>query len=162
VAPDGKKHKIEVLGDGQQVVVEGIHPDTEQPYAWLWGQSPLTVTREELPAIDEAEALKIADEAVAVLTGLGWTLAGGTTTTSVHGADNIVLLPVTERIEKMQYQGEFGINDTLLAYTGEQLRSGIPCDDVIKEGLGLSEVAGEDRRSAATARMGLECAESAD
>src|SRR5262245_47003032 len=37
VSPDGKKHKIEVLGDGQQVVVAGTHPDTGKQYAWRWG-----------------------------------------------------------------------------------------------------------------------------
>ena len=29
LAPDGTKHKIEVLADGQQVVVAGAHPDTK-------------------------------------------------------------------------------------------------------------------------------------
>jgi hypothetical protein len=33
----------------------------------------------------------------------------------------------------MQYGGEFPINDTLLAYSGEQLRNGVPSDDVIKD-----------------------------
>ena len=31
-APNGMAHKIEILGDGQQVVVAGIHPDTTRPY----------------------------------------------------------------------------------------------------------------------------------
>ena len=28
----GEPEKLEFLGDGQQVVVAGIHPDTRQPY----------------------------------------------------------------------------------------------------------------------------------
>jgi hypothetical protein len=31
-APNGGEHKIEILGDGQQVVAFGIHPDTHQLY----------------------------------------------------------------------------------------------------------------------------------
>ena len=55
VAPDGSKHKIEILGDGQQVVVDGIHPDTKQPYRWHGGW-PGAVAWAELPEITEKEA----------------------------------------------------------------------------------------------------------
>jgi hypothetical protein len=33
-APNGKQEKLEVLGNGQQIVAFGIHPDTGQPYRW--------------------------------------------------------------------------------------------------------------------------------
>ena len=33
-APNGTLHKIEVLGDGQQFICFGIHPDTQEPYTW--------------------------------------------------------------------------------------------------------------------------------
>ena len=33
-APNGKQEKLEVLGNGQQIVAFGIHPDTGQPYTW--------------------------------------------------------------------------------------------------------------------------------
>src|SRR5258706_9419913 len=33
-SPSGKKNKVEVLCDGQQIVVFGTHPDTGKPYAW--------------------------------------------------------------------------------------------------------------------------------
>ena len=64
-APDGSKHKIEVLCDGQQLVVAGIHPDTRRPYAWVGGRSPETTPRAELPETDEADArefLRLATE----------------------------------------------------------------------------------------------------
>jgi Bifunctional DNA primase/polymerase, N-terminal len=32
LAPDGSKHKIEILGEGQQWVALGDHPDTKAPY----------------------------------------------------------------------------------------------------------------------------------
>ena len=31
-----KQHLIEVLGEGQQYVVSGIHPRTQKPYKWHW------------------------------------------------------------------------------------------------------------------------------
>ena len=55
VAPSGSTHKIEILGDGQQLVVAGIHPDTRKPYSWHGGE-PWTVQWSELPEITEAEA----------------------------------------------------------------------------------------------------------
>lgn len=57
---DGRKHLVEVLGDGQQYVVAGIHPGTKQPYTW---RSPL-VEAPDLYEID-AEAAKGFLEAVA-------------------------------------------------------------------------------------------------
>src|SRR5215470_12078400 len=33
-SPDGVVHNVEVLGDGQQFVAEGIHEDTQLPYHW--------------------------------------------------------------------------------------------------------------------------------
>jgi hypothetical protein len=37
-APNSVAGKIEVLCDGQQVVVAGIHPETRQPYRWFGGE----------------------------------------------------------------------------------------------------------------------------
>src|SRR5262245_2064996 len=36
-APNGEQQKIEILGDGQQYVVDGTHPETRQPYRWHGG-----------------------------------------------------------------------------------------------------------------------------
>jgi hypothetical protein len=52
LTPTGEAHRIEFLGDGQQVVVSGIHPDTGQPYTWL--DNDLTVTPiDQLPTVGE-------------------------------------------------------------------------------------------------------------
>jgi len=66
VAPDGSKHKIEILGDGQQLVYDGIHPDTKQPYVWHGGD-PSTVKRSELPDVTSDEAEKYLDAVSAKL-----------------------------------------------------------------------------------------------
>jgi hypothetical protein len=59
--------KLEMLGDGQQFVAFGIHPDTRQPYRWDDDLSPLTVERSELPYINEAEARELVQAAVKLL-----------------------------------------------------------------------------------------------
>src|SRR6516162_2757998 len=52
-APNGSAgQKIELLAEGQQVVVHGKHPDTHEPYQWLDG-TPGSVKRDELPLITE-------------------------------------------------------------------------------------------------------------
>ena len=54
--PSDKLPAIEILGDGQQFIVDGIHPDTGKPYWWHADRTLWNVPREELPEIDEAEA----------------------------------------------------------------------------------------------------------
>jgi hypothetical protein len=56
-APDGSEHKIEILGNGQQYVVDGIHPGTGKPYVWFGGELT-TIKRENLPytRFDDAKA----------------------------------------------------------------------------------------------------------
>ena len=44
---------VEILGRGQQVVVHGIHPDTQEPYIWP-NESVLDATPEDLPEVDKA------------------------------------------------------------------------------------------------------------
>ncbi len=53
---------IEVLGQGQQFVAYGIHPDTGQPYHWPVS-TLAELSLEELPAITEAQAREFAREA---------------------------------------------------------------------------------------------------
>src|SRR5262249_5666781 len=63
VAPNTNMEKIEFLADGQQVVVDGIHPDTQQPYNWHGGE-PGIVARDDLPYIREQEAHELVDALV--------------------------------------------------------------------------------------------------
>jgi putative DNA primase/helicase len=65
-APDGSEHKIEFLCDGQQVVVDGIHPDTGKPYSWHGGV-PGDIAHDELPYITGAEAQQLVDDVVKLL-----------------------------------------------------------------------------------------------
>ena len=66
-APNGDdKQQLEFLGDGQQLVARGIHPDTGRPYRWHGGR-PGDVHRDELPEVCEGEAQALFDDAVALL-----------------------------------------------------------------------------------------------
>ena len=67
IAADGSEgQKIEFLADGEQVVVAGIHPDTQQPYRWPRGELG-AVRLGELPYIREAEARALVEDLVAIL-----------------------------------------------------------------------------------------------
>jgi Bifunctional DNA primase/polymerase, N-terminal len=67
IAPNGgSDEKIELLGDGQQVVVDGIHPETKQPYRWFGGE-PWRYRCDELPYICEDEARALINDAATLL-----------------------------------------------------------------------------------------------
>lgn len=52
----GVEHRIECLGTGQQVVLAGIHPDTQEPYFWAHGDPvQQDVAVYELPVLTEAQ-----------------------------------------------------------------------------------------------------------
>jgi hypothetical protein len=61
-----QKHKIEILGDGQQWVACGIHPDTHQPYRWHGGEL-LATKRESLPYVRLEDIERFLSEAVQIL-----------------------------------------------------------------------------------------------
>jgi hypothetical protein len=64
----GKPAQFEFLGDGQQFIVAGVHPDTRQLYRWWPRDRDLsTVPRDALPAIDEASARALVADLVALL-----------------------------------------------------------------------------------------------
>jgi hypothetical protein len=61
-----KHDAIEVLGDGQQIVCLGVHPDTGRPYEWSSG-APTYVQASDLPLVTEADARRILDKIVVML-----------------------------------------------------------------------------------------------
>ena len=54
--------KLEFLCDGQQVVVDGVHPDTGKPYSWFDG-APGQIKHDDLPPIRAEEAQALVDDA---------------------------------------------------------------------------------------------------
>jgi hypothetical protein len=72
-APDGSTHKIEVLGDGQQLAVAGIHPDTKKRFAWKGGRSPVNTPRDAQPLVSEQDIVAALDLCAEQLRAkLGW------------------------------------------------------------------------------------------
>ena len=130
-APDGTSHKIEVLGDGQQLVVGGDHPDTGLPYAWQDSKSPANTPRDQLPLAEDVET--ILDLCAAELKEkLGW----GEHVSSTADAPDFEFderPPLDERIKATAYKGEFGINQAILELPIDRLSDGISVDGVIAE-----------------------------
>jgi hypothetical protein len=66
-ASDGATgQKLEFLCDGQQVVVDGVHPDTGRPYTWFGGE-PGNIKRKDLPVITEFQARELSEHIANVL-----------------------------------------------------------------------------------------------
>jgi hypothetical protein len=64
IAPDGSEgQKIEFLADGEQVVVAGEHPETQQPYRWSNGGLE-QLEYKHLHEINADEARELVDEMV--------------------------------------------------------------------------------------------------
>ena len=82
-APNGTLHKIEILGDGQQFICFGIHPDTGEPFTWHGG-TPLDTPREELAEVTEEDMqayLELVSERLAEECGFKRVFTNG------HGAE---------------------------------------------------------------------------
>jgi putative DNA primase/helicase len=74
VIPAGEK--IEFLGDGQQFVAHGIHPETQSEYVWTGGD-PTTTAYNDLPEISAVEAQRLIDDIVNLLIrDFGYAVAG--------------------------------------------------------------------------------------
>jgi hypothetical protein len=70
----GNDCAVEILGDGQQFVAYHIHPDTGEPYQWLYRDGPLITAHDDLPelTVDAAKALLAEFERIAA--DKGWAL----------------------------------------------------------------------------------------
>lgn len=77
VDDEGRTHRVEILGDGQQYVAFGVHPDTGKPYQWV-GEVPdprKTDTFDLNPiTVDQAKA--VVDEFERRAAARGWSKKG--------------------------------------------------------------------------------------
>jgi RecA-family ATPase len=90
-SPDQCKHRVEVLCDGQQIIVFGQHPDTGQNYTWSNGE-PGRVEHDDLPYLNEAMARDFVAKATELIRAKGWTedkskKGNGQAATFEQGAD---------------------------------------------------------------------------
>jgi AAA domain-containing protein/bifunctional DNA primase/polymerase-like protein len=75
-SPTGDAHRIEVLADGQQIVINGTHPDTNRPYTWHGGEPGPHLKREQLPLLTAEKAAEFITAAAQLMTNRGWILVG--------------------------------------------------------------------------------------
>lgn len=64
---EAKAHKVEILATGQQFVAFGVHPDTQKPYTWPDGPSPLVTPAIDLPTVTERQLAEFLAEAKSIL-----------------------------------------------------------------------------------------------
>ena len=62
---DGVAHHVEILGDGQQTICFGQHPDTGTEYQWPV-QNPLDIPRERLPELSREQAHEIINAVIEI------------------------------------------------------------------------------------------------
>src|SRR5262249_35013676 len=65
VASDGSEQKLELLANGQQVILYGRHP-SGRDYSWFGGE-PGPIRHEDLPYVRESEARAFMDAALKLL-----------------------------------------------------------------------------------------------
>ena len=67
----GVEHQLEILCDGQQLVVYGVHPDTNEAYVWP-GARPGRTPRTALPLLTPEAAQALVNRAKALFQERGW------------------------------------------------------------------------------------------
>ena len=73
VSPDGRTHKVEILGWGQQIVVHGTHPDTQAPYTWGHTEPGSDLKADALPLLTAEKANEFITAAAQCMIAHGWT-----------------------------------------------------------------------------------------
>jgi hypothetical protein len=71
VDPEGRRNKVEVLADGQQVVVDGVHPDIGRPYTFV-GNEISKCPSNALPVLTQSMARSFVDVCENRLKRTGW------------------------------------------------------------------------------------------
>jgi hypothetical protein len=87
IAPNGDpKQKVEMLAEGRQVVVHGIHGGTGHAYSWF-GPSLCETPRDDLPEIDEVGRNALLDDIAVLLVEHGYQLAPSRKSSGGNGHD---------------------------------------------------------------------------
>jgi hypothetical protein len=132
--PSGKKHRLEILADGQQAVFFGYNGPAHRDYVWRGGRTPLTVPPNKWPEITEAGIDAFLDEFDAmVVERFGWERdhddRNGAPNSGMHVTD------VTDALANLSYQGHGGggnMHDTLVGCINRMIVDGSPADDAVE------------------------------
>lgn len=91
VDPNGEKHKVEVLGEGQQFVAYGTHPDTRKPYEWVSLDELVEIDADALPLLTPEKAQAVLDQFAIVAKRHGWSLRGRSTSQTMDDDDSALV-----------------------------------------------------------------------
>jgi hypothetical protein len=144
VGPSGTDgEKLEFLANGQQLVVDGIHPDTLRPYSWQGGR-PGDIRRADLALTDREQAQALHDAAVALLIrDFGYRPKAKTKANkAANGAGQGDLMA--------GWQIDFANHDALAALTMKLLKSGMndgAAVNFLRAGVGGLANVDEDRKA---------------
>lgn len=127
----GERHRLEVLGKGQQFVAYHVHPDTNRPYEWIDFFGGIeSVTAAELPVITEEQVSQALEAFNAMAEEVGLTRVVGSTTRAVGLTSELEDDPL------MAYEPPVGIDlaeaERLMAYVDNE-----DYDTWLKVGMGL-------------------------
>jgi hypothetical protein len=123
-APNGSAEKLELLCDGQQLVVDGEHPETHKLYKWFGGE-PWRIRRDELPYISAQEAQQLTDDATTLLsTTFGYTRAVATPKSNGIGPAGGEAL---WKFHLDNIRAGRGLHDSINSLAAALIRSGMQC-----------------------------------
>jgi hypothetical protein len=142
IAPDGSEgQRLELMCDGQQVVVDGIHPDTGKPYDWHGGVLG-DIKREDLAYLHGEQATALIADAVALLDAdFGYRCADQARTRAKEAGNGDKLA---------DWAVDFADHDALAALSMKLLKSGMrdgAAVNFLRAGVGGIANIEEDRRA---------------
>ena len=135
-APNGDRHRIELLADGQQAIFYGYHVEAKQDYRWHADRDPLKVPPREWPSITELEA----DELLAALDELLIEQFGyeriNPEKPNGHAPSAIHVRDVDAALAALDYRGVGGggnMHDTALGCINALIVQGNPTTHAVEE-----------------------------
>ena len=144
-APNGDVHKIEVLCNGQQFLVHGVHPDTNKGYEWI-GKPLWEIPQAELVEVREGEMREFVRYLSDVLR-------------DEHSFEPIDPPKLKRRSANPERRGDTPrqYQQCPVAQMVERIRAGDPIDDIVRDLMAETEKASEPgwnwaRRGAADPR----------
>src|SRR5215211_4372485 len=99
-SPTKLQHRVEILCNGQQIIVLGTHPDTGKPYSWYGGEFG-DVARADLPDLTEALACEFITKAAAIMRARGWIEEIVRKPNGQNGAHHVVVAGDGDEVDSM-------------------------------------------------------------
>jgi hypothetical protein len=140
-APNGADYRIEVLCQGQQYIVDGIHPDTDEPYLWQGNVAPWHIHRDELPEVSPISMRELLDHMVETLIedfGYTRTVSNGACGTHQTSANEPKpAMDLNAVVENMRPGSNF--HDDQVRTVAAMLESSMSVEMVVSEQLAIAE-----------------------